>query len=90
MQHIPLFRDTLYCDRAEPLGSGTPSQKGRYHWNTEMLAYTLYAADDYGRVTIWDLKPLLLELAHMWVLARMPRHQRLTDCERLPIQGRKA
>lgn len=29
-----------------------------------MLAYTLYAADEAGRVTTWDLKGLLLELVH--------------------------
>ena len=42
------------------VGRETPEQEAR--WDAEMLAYTVYAADDAGGVTTWDLKPLLLDL----------------------------
>lgn len=34
--------------------------------NTEVVTYNLYMADDAGRVTTWDLKPVLLSLVHTW------------------------
>ena len=47
-------------------GRETPEQEAR--WDAEMLAYTVYAADDAGGVTTWDLKPLLLNLIHSCVV----------------------
>ena len=52
-----------YPGHEETCRSEAPKQQ--ILWNTEMLAYTLYTADDVGRVTTWDLKPLLLNLAQM-------------------------
>lgn len=40
-------------------------QQRRVHWNTEMLSYTVYAADECGKVTTWDLKAVLVSLIHM-------------------------
>ncbi|CAM9181074.1 unnamed protein product [Ascophyllum nodosum] len=53
-----------YPGHEETCRSEAPKQQ--ILWNTEMLAYTLYTADDMGRVTTWDLKPLLLNLAQIY------------------------
>lgn len=52
------------CDQQDGTGQ-SESGVHRVHWNQEMLAYTLYAADDVGRVTAWDLKPLILGLVRL-------------------------
>lgn len=30
-----------------------------------MLSYTVYAADEIGKVTTWDLKAVIISLIHM-------------------------
>lgn len=40
-------------------------QQRRVHWNTEMLSYTVYAADECGKMTTWDLKAVLIALIHV-------------------------
>ena len=34
-----------------------------------MLSYTIYAADEFGKITTWDLKAVLVSLIHMCVCA---------------------
>ncbi|CAN0382697.1 unnamed protein product [Ectocarpus sp. 12 AP-2014] len=38
----------------------------RVFWNTEMLSYTVYTADEFGKVTTWDLKEVIIGLIHMY------------------------
>lgn len=44
---------------------GSQEDQRRVFWNTEMLSYTVYAADEMGKVTTWDLKPAIISLIHM-------------------------
>lgn len=52
------------CGQQERTGQSEPGVH-RVHWNQELLAYTLYTADEVGRVTTWDLKPVLLGLVRL-------------------------
>eukprot|EP00903_Cladosiphon_okamuranus_P013183 g12296.t1 len=45
--------------------TGSQEQQRRVHWNTEMLSYTVYAADECGKMTTWDLKAVLIALIHI-------------------------
>ncbi|CAM9110180.1 unnamed protein product, partial [Hapterophycus canaliculatus] len=38
----------------------------RVLWNTEMLSYTVYTADESGKVTTWDLKAVIIALVHIY------------------------
>lgn len=58
---------TASSGKGRDRGGSSSSQQLAMYWNTDMLSYTMYAADDGGRVTTWDLKGLLLELTHSYV-----------------------
>ncbi|CAM9409360.1 unnamed protein product [Scytosiphon promiscuus] len=47
-------------------GRETQEHQQRVLWNTEMLSYTVYTADESGRVTTWDLKTVLIALIHIY------------------------
>lgn len=64
-----VFSGVVLCrhpqSTARSTGRESQEHQRRVLWNTEMLSYTVYAADECGKVTTWDLKAVLLILIHM-------------------------
>ncbi|CAN0050569.1 unnamed protein product [Ectocarpus sp. 12 AP-2014] len=51
---------------AQSRGDSQEQHQRRVFWNTEMLSYTVYTADEFGMVTTWDLKEVIIGLIHMY------------------------
>ncbi|CAM9382860.1 unnamed protein product [Ectocarpus sp. 8 AP-2014] len=47
-------------------GDSQEQRQRRVFWNTEMLSYTVYTGDEFGKVTTWDLKEVIIGLIHMY------------------------
>ncbi|CAM9771885.1 unnamed protein product [Ectocarpus sp. 4 AP-2014] len=47
-------------------GDSQEQRQRRVFWNTEMLSYTVYTADEIGTVTTWDLKEVIIGLIRMY------------------------
>ncbi|CAM9388702.1 unnamed protein product, partial [Ectocarpus sp. 4 AP-2014] len=59
---------------AQSRGDSQEQHQRRVFWNTEMLSYTVYTADEFGKVTTWDLKEVIIGLIHMYGGHERPGH----------------